>query len=191
MTRSLEGILLRLSLSATNKVTTTGGRASTGGAGLSSNPTITTGIGISEANRIWEYSATLLEAGTLVVDLYDLGSLDTGAGAGRDNLGQIMALYEIVAIAIMNESVSISVSSDSDSDTLPCLSIQPDATNGWGPIGSHTVATGGALQSGGILYKLQIEEVAFPVVDGSSHRVLLTAVGGDIDFKIMVLGRGA
>lgn len=191
MTRSLEGIQLRLSLSATNKVTLTGGRASTGSNAFLSNPLVTSGIGISEANRVWEYSATLVEAATLVVDLYDIGSLDAGAGAGKDNLGQVMAIDEIVAIAVMNESVSVSTDSDSDSDTLPCLSIEPDATNGWSPIGSHTVATGGALQSGGVLFKMQIEETAFPVVDGSSHRIKLTAVGGDIDFKILVIGRGA
>lgn len=191
MTRSLEGIQLRLSLSATNKVTLTGGRASTGANSFSSSPVVLSGTGISEANRVWEYSATLVEAATLVVDLYDFGSLDAGAGAGKDNLGQSMALDEIVAIAIMNESTSVSTDSDSDSDTLPCLSIEPDATNGWSPIGTHTNATGGALQSGGVLFKMQIEETAFPVVDGSSHRIKLTAVGGDIDFKILVIGRGA
>jgi hypothetical protein len=191
MTRSLEGIQLRLSLSMTNKVTTSGGRASTGVCALSSNPTVLSGNGISEANRAWEYSATLAESASLVIDLYDLGSLDTGAGAGKDNLGQVMAIDEIVAIAIMNESVSVSTDSDSDSDTLPCLSIEPDATNGWTPIGSHTDSTGGALQSGGVLFKMQIEETAFPVVDGSSHRIKLTTTGGDIDFKILVVGRGA
>lgn len=191
MTRSLEGINLKLALSATNKITVTGGRASTGVVSLSTNPTVTSGIGIEQANRCWEYSATLAAAATLVIDLYDMGSIDLGAGAGKDNLGQDMALAEIVAIAIMNESVSESTDSDSDSDTLPCLSIEPDATNGWSPIGSHTVATGGALQSGGVLFKMQIEEVAFPVTDGSSHRIKLTAVGGDVDFKILVIGRGA
>lgn len=190
MTRSLEGIKCQLALSATNKITLTGSRVSTGIAGLLSSPVLVTGNGIREADRVWEYSAILAASASIVIDLFDLGSLDAGAGVGRDNLGQVVQLAEVIAIAILNESESISSSSDSDSDALPALSIEPDVTAGWTPIGSHTVANGGALQSGGVLYKLQIEEMGFPVTDGVSHRIKLTAVGDDVDFKIFLLGRG-
>ena len=41
----------------------------------------------NQADRGWEYSATISSGGTLVIDIYDVGSLDTGAGGGRDALG--------------------------------------------------------------------------------------------------------
>lgn len=191
MTRSLEAIQLKLSLSATNKlILTNTARSTSGQVSLLSTPTLSSGNGIQEADRCWEYSATIAAAASLVIDLFDLGSLDAGAGAGKDNLGQSMAFSEIVAICIMNESVSVSSEDDSDSDTLPCLEIIPDPSAGWTPIGSHTEATGGALQAGGVLYKLQIEETAFLVEDAVSHRIKLTAVGDDVDFKIFLIGRG-
>lgn len=190
MVRSLQSISLQVLLKAIVKNTLTDTeRVSTSPISFRSVPVLEDGFLENQANRGWEYSATILSGANLVIDLFDLGSLDAGAGAGKDPLGQAFALDEIVCIAIMNESVSVSTTSDSDSDTLPCLEIEPDASAGWTPIGSHTNATGGALQSGGVLCKMQIEETAFVVTDGVSHRIKLTANGGDVDFKIIVIGR--
>lgn len=193
MTRSLEGIQLRLAFSATLKnVLTDTERTATAALLFSYNPTIVDGTDEEEANRGWEYSGTLAAAATLVVDLFDLGTLDVGAGAGKDALGQSVALDQIVTIVIMNTSDladNASVDSDSDSDIVPCLEIEPDASAGWTPIGTHTALTGGALQAGGVLVKMQVEQTAFLVTDGVSHRIKLTARGGEVDFKILVIGR--
>ena len=52
-----------------------------------------------------DYSLTTA-AGNLDVDLYDLGTLDVGAGAGRDNSGLDHANARIIAIAIRNQEVT-------------------------------------------------------------------------------------
>ena len=49
-----------------------------------------------------DYSLTVA-AGNLNVDLYDLGTLNVGAGAGQDNLGLAHANARIVAICIRNQ----------------------------------------------------------------------------------------
>lgn len=51
------------------------------------------------------YSLTTA-AGNLDLDLYDLGTFNVGAGAGRDNAGLDHANARIVAIAIRNREVS-------------------------------------------------------------------------------------
>lgn len=52
-----------------------------------------------------DYSLTTA-AGNFDLDLYDLASLDIGAGAGRDNLGQAHANARIVAMAVRNQVVA-------------------------------------------------------------------------------------
>lgn len=59
-------------------------------------------------DRVWaltDYSLTT-GAGNLDIDLYDLGTIDVGAGAGRDNLGLSHANARIIAFAIRNQEVS-------------------------------------------------------------------------------------
>lgn len=48
------------------------------------------------------YSLTVA-AGNLDIDLYDLGSLNIGAGAGRDNIGQTHANARIIAFALRHQ----------------------------------------------------------------------------------------
>lgn len=45
-------------------------------------------------------------AGNLDIDLYDLGTLDLGAGAGQDNLGLTHANARTIAFGIQNQVVS-------------------------------------------------------------------------------------
>lgn len=59
-------------------------------------------------DRIWaltDYSLTVA-AGNLDIDLYDLASIDLGAGAGKDNLGQSHANARVIAIAIRNQEIT-------------------------------------------------------------------------------------
>jgi len=140
---------------------------------------LTNGADTNQANRCWEYPNYFRKAGDLdIIDLYDFAGFDVGGGDGRDALGQQCAFEEIVAIAIKSESSSVGQ-----------LEIIPDLTNGWTPIGSHTVANGGALRAGGCLFMFQPHEQAFDVVDGSSHRIRLTATGGDVTWSIYILAR--
>ena len=52
--------------------------------------------------EINDYSLTVA-AGALDIDLYDLGTLDVGAGAGRDNLGLDHANARVLAIMIRHQ----------------------------------------------------------------------------------------
>ena len=67
--------------------------------------TLKSGAGAYLFDRVFslsDYSLTVA-AGNLDIDLYDLGSLDLGAGAGRDNLGLSHANARIIAFAIRHQ----------------------------------------------------------------------------------------
>ena len=101
------------------------------------NNTLTSGIGASKASRGWQWMnttttpRTIAAAGTVVIDLYDFAGFDFGAGAGNDASGQALTLNDVVAILIKNENEV------GDAGTLD---VEPDAAQGWTPIGIHTKA---------------------------------------------------
>lgn len=184
-TRSLTGTQLKLTVSSTITNTLAGGSdTATSQFQFTVTDSLSNGVQAGEATRAWQYkNQTISSGGNTVIDLYDFGSIDVGAGAGLDAVGQSMALLELVAIIIKNEN----------ENTVDYeLEIEPDSTNGWTPIGTHTnesSGTGGALRGGGIFLKYQPSEAGFLVTDASSHRIKLSAVGGDVDYSIWVLGR--
>ncbi len=147
---------------------------------------LNSGVSLNEASRGWQWihtaanPKTISSGGTLVIDMFDFGSLDMGAGIGNDSVGQDLELLEIVAFMFKNANVD---------GVAGQLEIEPDPSNGWTPIGSHTVALGGALRAQGVYQKHQPDTQGFPVTDGVSHRVRLTANGGDVNVEITVLGR--
>lgn len=152
--------------------------------GLTANVarTLTNGVSTGQANRGWVWQSKSLNSGVdQVIDLFDFVGMDVGAGSGMDALGQAMSpIEEIVVIMIVNENAS---------GTSGSLEIQPDSSNGWTPIGTHTVANGGALRAQGILVKVQTHENGFDVTDASSHRLKLTATGGTVTYSVWILGR--
>lgn len=185
MTRSLANLQTRITLSCTVRNSMTGTRVATGDISVSLNPLWTSGTGTLQADRAWEYSGSLLTNTSLVVDLYDFGSLDAGAGPGKDILGQSLALSEVVAISIQNTSTP---ASDTDSTPPGTLEVEPDATAGWSCIGSHLDSNGGSLSPGGALLKID-SDAGLAVTDTSSHRIKLTAKNGSVEYRILVLGR--
>lgn len=180
-TRSLASTELKIAQKATVRNTLTDAQVASvqmGGTAVV-NWTLDNGVSEGEANRAWEdKNRELSSGGSEVIDLYDFAGIDIGAGAGNDALGQALILEEIVSILIIN-----STSSAGD------LAVEPDGTAGWSPIGSHTAATGGALPPGGILLKASRNTDAFDITDASSHRIKMTAVGGDVTYDIYILGR--
>ena len=181
-TRSVSGPRLQVNLTGSILNTFSAGNTASAGIGTSFSSTLTSGVSTNECDRAWQLvNQTLSAASTQVIDLFDFVGIDAGAGDGNDLLGQAMTpLHEIVAIFIKNENLA------TDSAQLE---IEPDASNGWTPIGSHTAANGGALYGQGVLLKFQPYTTAFQVVDASSHRLLLTATGGDVNYSIWILGR--
>lgn len=174
---------LKLEVKSTGSITNTLTDSTVASSAISKTiaQTFTNGVSVNQADRAWQMlNASLGSGANIVIDLYDNGTLNLGAGAGLDALGQSMAIFEIVAIVIKNENSATQAG---------YLEIEPDATAGWTPIGTHTVATGGALLGGGFLVKGQPATDAFAVTDASSHRIKLTANGAAVSYSIIVFGR--
>lgn len=184
--RSLSSAKVGAKINATVQNVMDDGNTASGAVNINVDDTVSDGVSAGEANRGWQWVHTaanpkqITSGSTLVFDLYDFAALDMGAGDTRDIVGQTITLEEIVAILVKNSNAEGAAGQ---------LEVEPDAVNGWTPIGSHTVATGGALRAQGLLLKYQPAEAGFDVADGSNHRLLLTANGGNVNVEIAVLGR--
>ena len=143
-------------------------------------PVIKDGIEANQASRGWQYSGSLDLDDEYIFNLYSLAETDIGAGVGKDALGQTIVFENIVGIFIFNEN---------DVGTPGRLEITPSHSDGWKPIGSHTVANGGALAGQGMLAKLQLEAGGFDVNSLNSYRLSLHAANGPVDFSIYLLAR--
>jgi len=140
---------------------------------------LTNGIDAEEINRAWESQGRALASGASeTLDLYDLGSVDVGGGAGRDALGQLMTMREVVVLSIQHIS---------GSGRLEINSSIGGAYATWVPV--LTVANDGALKAGGVLLMLQPDADAFLITDGASHTVHIKANGGSVVYDIIVIGR--
>ncbi len=182
MPRTLSGIKLSVKLSATlANLLNDAVSSSVGHPALSYDPSLTNGVDSNQANRAWQSTARSLASGAQeTLDLFDFDAVDIGSGNGRDGVGQTMTLEEIVAIVIINNNVVTAVGS---------LEIVPAAGAGWSPIGSHTVATGGALRGQGLLLKTQPAEAGFDVNNEVNHRITLRANGGSLTYSLYILAR--
>jgi hypothetical protein len=180
-TRSLLSPKIQLKVSGTYRNELTDGTVvSISQPNINFAQTLTDGVAANMANRCWQTSGTILAGEQATFDLYAMTGVDIGAGAGNDALGQSVLQECIVAIIIQNDN---GVADAGD------LEILPAASKGWTPIGSHTVATGGSLKGNGFLAKVQTAEGGLNVVDGTSHRITLRAVSGDVDYTIAILAR--
>jgi len=187
-TRSLTSPKITVSLtgSVVNQMTVNTSRQATSAFEFKREISFATGVSLNQANRAWEFEGLINSGGFVVIDLFDYAGFDTGSGAGDDFVGQPLIVEEVVAVMIGNENAALSQDPPAGTGQLEII---PDATNGWTPIGSHTVATGGALRSQGVMIKVQPAELGFDVTDASNHRIRLDAVGGDVNYKITILGR--
>lgn len=182
-TRSLTSPKITVSLtgSVVNQMTVNTARQATSAFEFKREISFSSGVSLDQVNRAWEFEGLINSGGFVVIDLFDYAGFDTGSGDGDDFVGQDLEVEEIVAIMIGNENLDSVLTGD--------LEIIPDPSNGWTPIGSHTVATGGSLKSQGLLCKLQTAEAGFDITDASSHRIRLDANGGNVNYKIAIIGR--
>lgn len=118
-------------------------------------------------NRMLFLEKETISSGTsLTIDLYDLGTLDVGAGAGDDNLGESHANSAINSIIIQSDSTSAGT-----------LRINQSVTNGW------TGLTGGStsvdLPANGF-FAISYGAGGESVTDASNNIVQIDAVSGDV-----------
>jgi len=149
---------------------------------LNYNPSLSNGLGNNQANRGWQSTdRTLASGATETLDLYDMASIDIGAGAGLDGLGQSFSPCDnILGIVIVNENA---ITADGQ------LEISPDPSNGWTPIGTHTVATGGALRGQSMLAKFCPADDGFEVTDASNNMIRMTANGAAVTYSMYLIYR--
>ena len=167
---------LTIKFSGTNKLTRDDGSVvSTSHALNPAQGAIASGIGDNQADRLWGNATISLASGnSTVVDLYDLGSLDIGQGAGKDGLGLDFNNDELMTLIIQQVSGAGS------------LEAAPDASAGF-PMGTYSVATNNALSASGVI--VLHNPAGFNVVDGVRHRIRLTANGGPVVAAVILLGR--
>lgn len=178
-TRSMSGIKINAKLQGTIVNTLDDSSAVNANQPLVSyNPTMTSGVDDNQCNRGWHSEERSIANGAQeVLDLHSLPNI--GAGEGNDALGQDLVFEEIVAIMVVNEN---------DADAAGQLEVIPSPSEGWAPIGSHTVANDGALRGQGMLLKCQIAAAGFDVAE-QSHRITLRAYGGAVSYSVYILGR--
>lgn len=139
------------------------------------------GTAANKADKLWASKDRSLSGATAEdIDLYDLGSIDIGAGAGKDPLGQALALAEVAGIIVYNAATSVGT-----------LTIgNKNATTAWNSWcnGSDTAAV--TLYPGGVFAICSPTDPAYAVADTSNH--LLTMTSSDtLTYDVYVLGRSA
>jgi len=117
-------------------------------------------------NRVFFLEKEAITSGnSLSIDLYDLGTLDLGVGAGDDNLGESQANSAINSIIIQSDAASAGT-----------LRINQTVTNAW------TGLTGGStsvdLPAGGF-FAVSYGSTGDSVTDASDNMLQLDAVSGD------------
>jgi hypothetical protein len=147
--------------------------------------TLTDGTIINKADKVWGSEDRALSSGANEeIDLYDLGSIDIGAGAGKDPLGGALALAEVVALLVVCEDGT--------------------ADNAVLTVGGATAATGNEFNSifgadtdlvktkrNGFIFIAAPGADAYAVADTTNHKLKIAAVTGNVVYSIYVLGRSA
>lgn len=180
-------VQLQLTADLVNALDNTGKVATTqvGNVAFASQTFSTTGVASNQMNRAWEDTdIAIASAANKDINLNDFTAEDIGVGAGNDGVGLPMDLQEIVLIAIKNTTAA-----DPGAAGGPFLEVIPTPASGWTPIGSHTVANGGAIPPGGVLLKFSPGEAGFDVIPGVSESIRLTANGGNVTASVLIFGR--
>jgi hypothetical protein len=116
-----------------------------------------------------DYSLTVA-SGNLDIDLYDLGSIDLGAGAGEDALGLSHANAKIHLLAIQNKDIT----------TGGTLRIDNSVANAW--TGLLPAAATLDIPKGGFVV-VQFGDAGSTVTDASSHMLRLSAQTTDCEIN--------
>lgn len=184
MARSLNTIRVSAAITAQLANTLDGGSISaTANQGFGVSPTLESGTTANKADVIWSDTGRSITSGANDdLDLYDLGAVDIGAGAGRDAVGQSIAIAEVVAVLIVNKSTS----------TGNLLVGGEGTTAAWNsPFNGVDTTVFGPLKPGGFVAFSSPTDPAYAVADTSNHILRLTASGGAVEYNITILGRSA
>lgn len=139
------------------------------------------GTTINKCDRVWFDENRSLAVGTEDLDIYDLGSEDMGAGAGKDPLGQALTFAEIVALIVVND----------DADGTLKLGGKGDTT-AWNSLfggDDDAVLVVPPLTAVAIVCR---SDPGYAVADVSNHILKVEAANADVgDWSIYLVGRSA
>lgn len=185
MPRSLSTISAQAILRAT-VLNTADGTVLTASAAHGAGQAVTftaSGTGAGQADRFWQSTGrTLTSGGSEDLDVYDLASLDiSGAGAGRDALGQVWTVAEIAGILVYNRPTSAGDLLIGGKGTAAAWSI-------WLNNNDDAELT---LKPSGIFLLASTNDPAWGVTDTSNHLLTMLASGGAVTYDIYLLGRSA
>lgn len=185
MARSLDGLKLVAQLAGVlqNDID---GVADAAGVSLGSKFTpataLTSGTAANKADIFWaDRDRTVTSGNTEDIDVYDLGSLDVGAGAGKDALGQAVTMAEIVAVLIECSAAS--------AGTL--LVGGKAASTAWNSLFNGDDDAVLVVKPGGAFLVFAPTDPAYAVADTSNHLLTMAASGGNVTYSITILGRSA
>lgn len=185
MPRSLSTISARAILQAT-VINTSDGAVLTASAAHGAQQAVTfsaSGTGAGQADRFWQSTGrTLASGGAEDIDVYDLGSLDiSGAGAGRDALGQAWTVAEIAGMLVFNRAASAGKLLIGGKGTSA-------AWSDWLNANDDAELT---LPPSGIFLIAATNDPAWAVADTTNHLLTMTASGGAVTYDLYLLGRSA
>jgi len=124
---------------------------------------------------------TLLVGQTLVIDLYDLGGFDVGAGPGRDNLGTSELCDEVVALQITTERLD----EDDETPLTGTLLVGGEGSGAcWNSLFNGDDDAKLAMKPNSSIQFLTGYSSAWAVADSSNHLLKLEASGAKVRFKI-------
>ncbi len=148
---------------------------------FSNTLSITDGTTSDKADKVWASTGrTLSGAADETIDVYDFGSLDIGAGAGKDPLSGALALAEIVALVIYNRPTSTGT-----------LTIGADGTTAaWNSIFNGDDEAALTLKPGGVFAITCPPDPAYAVADTTNH-LLKLASSANLTYDIYIIGRSA
>ena len=117
----------------------------------------------------------LLADGNLDIDLFDLGTLDIGAGPGRDNLGNLWAQTKVLSITISNPASDLTGSVLIDQTAL--------GSTAWtGLIGTSTLN----LETGSWV-QFNYGPAGRPITDVTDHMLRIAAVTADCVLNLHIV----
>lgn len=140
------------------------------------------GTSADQADKIWKSENRSLSGATSeTIDVFDLASINIGAGAGKDCFGGSWATVEIVGLFVFNDTTSTGN-----------LTIGADGTTAcWNSIfNGDDEAAIGPIGPGGWFGIYRPDNPAFAVADSSNH-LLKIASSASLTYDIWILARSA
>lgn len=145
---------------------------------------LTTGVEDGQINRaIGKRSNTLASGGILTIDVYDFAGIDAGGGLGRDKIGQEMALDEIVGLLVVLKAGSaggLAIGAEGSGAAWNSMFNGRD---------DASVLIRATSTIPGIFLAFNPNTLGWTVADVVNHLLKFEAVGGDVDFSWVIIGR--